>query len=366
MGNCTSNINLSANPHVEPVPSSTSYGEAPVARHLAAQTPAELHSSSRAAFSILGMCRRVALFADWETKKALRLTDHTSRQAGTEAMRKLTIPLADIDRLGNALTALPSTLDLTITGINQGNQHQLAAIARLPDHIKSKIHRLDIAGTYMTGAALAPLAGLSELRSLNLSGSRHLHADGMTHLQGLNKLETLDLSGCHQLTQGDGVPLRFPKNVRSLNLSGCWRLTGDDFAALRPLTQLQSLDLSRCNNLTDGALRNLQFSTDLQTLNLSVCGQVTGTGFEHLLPLTELRSLNLESSRSITGVGFEHLRTLPNLQSLNLEFCRQLDDDGLMNLRGIEQLRNLHTAGCPRLTQWSLQHFRDVIEFDRF
>ena len=361
MGNCVSNNNIPAVNRANLALSNTPQSDEAAAALHAEEVFIESQNSSHAALNIIGVSRRVALFADWESKKELRQTDTTARQAGTEAMEKLTIPLDEIGRLGSALPSLPATLDVTLTGIDHNNQHQLAAITLLPDEIKSKIHRLTVAGSSISNANLVHLAGLTELRSLNLSRSRHLRTDGLDHLQGLTKLASLDLSGCFNLSQGDGAPLRFPENVRSLNLSGCRSLTNHDFAALQPLAKLQSLDLSRCSNLTDGAVENLQCSTSLHTLNLSSCTQITDAGIAHLQPFAELQSLSLESCSGITGVGFEHLRELPKLHSLDLSYCRNIDDDGLLNLRGMESLRQLDTGGCPQLSQWSLQHFRNVI-----
>jgi hypothetical protein len=366
MGNCIGNLNVPlANRENRAIPDAPS-NEGTAAEPHIEEPIAEPESASRAAFSIAENGRRVALFSDWETRKSLRTLDRTGLAAGTEAMSKLRIPLADIGRLEGALASLPAEVELTITGIDQHNQHALAAINLLPDNVKSTIRALDLSGSAMSDAGLANLTGLSHLKSLNLSGCRNFSAEGLAHLQGMTTLHALDLSRCYHLTrQGDNPP-RFPVYLRTLNLSHCRAFTHNDFASLRPLTQLQSLNLSWCDNLTDEALEHVQFLTNLQSLNISACGQINGTGFAHLQPLTELRSLNLDSCLSITGVGFDSLQTMPKLQSLNLDFCRNLTDDGLIQLIGIAQLRELGVAGCPHISAWGLRHFRAAVAFYPF
>ena len=324
MGNCIGSLNASlANRENRAIPGEPSSEGAVAEQQIEAPT-ADLPGASHAAFSSTENGRRVPLFSNWETRKSLRATDTTGREAGTDAMKKLSIPLADIGRLGGALASLPAGVELKITGLNQNNLDALAAINLLPKDVRSKISALDLSRSNITDASLAHITGLSQLKSLNLSGCRNLGADGLAHLQGMTTLRSLDLSRCYRLTQQGANPLRFPENLTSLNLSHCHSLTNNDLGSLRPLTQLQSLNLSRCDNVTDASLEHLQLMTNLQSLDLSACGRVSGTGFAHLQPLSELQSLTLDSCNRITGTGFDHLHALPKLESLHLEFCRRL------------------------------------------
>jgi Leucine Rich repeats (2 copies) len=86
-----------------------------------------------------------------------------------------------------------------------------------------------------------PLAGLTSLQTLDLSGCKQLSSD-LSPLTGLTSLQTLDLSGCEQLSS-DLSPLAGLTSLLTLNLSGCKQLS-DDLSPLTGLTSLQTLNLN--------------------------------------------------------------------------------------------------------------------------
>ena len=92
---------------------------------------------------------------------------------------------------------------------------------------------------------LSPLAGLTSLQSLDLSGCRQLSGD-LSPLAGLTSLQSLNLAGCKQL-RGNLSPLAGLTSLQSLNLYGCRQLSGG-LSPLAGLTSLQSLDLTRCGS----------------------------------------------------------------------------------------------------------------------
>lgn len=96
------------------------------------------------------------------------------------------------------------------------------------------LEALSLHGEFLS---LAPLAGLSGLKSLEISGMRG--AD-LTPLSGLTQLTSLDLSGFEYV---DLAPLSGLAQLTLLDLSGL-RLV--DLAPLSGLTQLTSLDLDGC------------------------------------------------------------------------------------------------------------------------
>jgi hypothetical protein len=146
-------------------------------------------------------------------------------------------------------------------------------LAALTDAEFDHVAALDLAGTAITDADLAKLAGLTALTELSLARTKVSDA-GLIHLQALTALRRLDL---------DGTPLR------SLGVRG-----------LKDLPKLTELRLG-CPTLTDLFLPQLGELKQLERLSLAN-SQITDDGLKHLSGLSALRELDL-SNTLVTAVG---------------------------------------------------------------
>jgi pentatricopeptide repeat protein len=178
---------------------------------------------------------------------------------------------------------------------------------------------LDLSGdfrTYINISNLSPLAGLTQLQTLNLKHCKNL--SDLSPLAGLSQLQTLDLSGDFRtyINISDLSPLAGLTQLQTLDLSGCKYLS--DLSPLTGLTHLQTLNLSSCKNLSD--LSPLTGLTQLQTLNLGYCGSLSD--LSPLAGLTQLQTLNLSSCKNLSDLS--PLAGLTQLQTLNLSYCQRI------------------------------------------
>jgi hypothetical protein len=115
----------------------------------------------------------------------------------------------------------------------------------------TSLQALDIFRCEQLSSDLSPLADLTSLQSLNLSGCEP--SDDLTSLQSLSRLS------------GDLSPLADLTSFQSLDLSWWGPLSGD-LSPLANLTSLQSLNLPQCKQLSGdlsplAGLTSLQWST---------------------------------------------------------------------------------------------------------
>jgi uncharacterized protein (TIGR02996 family) len=211
---------------------------------------------------------------------------------------------------------------LTDTGLRR-----LAGLAQLRE--------LELWAAEVTAAGLEQLAGLTQLRKLSLGGFQ-VTAAGLGHLAGLTQLQKLYL---YRATGAGLGHLGGLSHLRELILHS--PLTCPKLEHLAGLTQLRELGL-RGRKVTGAGLEHLAGLTHFQELHLEGTG-VTDAGLRHLAGLTQLQKLFLDETQ-VTGPGLRHLAGLRRLQELNLDRT-QVTDAGLGHLAGLTQLRTLHLEG---------------------
>ena len=143
----------------------------------------------------------------------------------------------------------------------------ISMIAYAPEDCVSAVTlRQSIIRLTMVLSSTKPLAELTNLESLNLSGCNSLqNVDGLANC---TKLTSLNLSGCNSLQNVDG--LANLTNLTSLDLEFCASLRNvDGLAKLSNLTELR-LYISKSLQNVDG-LANL---TKLTSLDLRECGSL--------------------------------------------------------------------------------------------
>jgi hypothetical protein len=159
----------------------------------------------------------------------------------------------------------------------------------------------------------------------------------LKELAGLKQLRWLDLLLAHEVTDAGLRELARMKQLQMLDLLGA-RVTDAGLKELSGLAQLETLSLFK-TNVTDDGLKELTRMKQLETLNLGGT-QVTDVGLPDLARMTQLRSLDL-SVTEVTDAGLEHLKGLTNLDVLSL-WGTKVTDAGLVHLKGLSGLRLLN------------------------
>ena len=162
----------------------------------------------------------------------------------------------------------------------------------------------------VTDAELSRFAGMTDLLTLDLSGTR-VTGSGLGRLGGLAKLWKLSL---------DTAPV-----------------TGPGLEQLERLPRLTALHLAD-TPIADRGLKHLGKLVGLETLHLDGTA-VTDAGLEHLEGLTNLRQLGLSRTR-VAGPGLVHLARMAQLSDLHLGGT-EVDDDALQHLEGLKSLQSL-------------------------
>jgi Leucine-rich repeat (LRR) protein len=189
--------------------------------------------------------------------------------------------------------------------------------------------------TQVTDAGLKELAGLKQLRWLDLTGVKVTDA-GLKELDGLTQLQALQL-GSTQVTDAGLKELAGLKQLRTLHLHGL-KVTDAGLKELDGLTELKSLDLSS-TQVTDAGLKELAGLKQLWVLYLTST-PMTGVGLKELAGLKQLQTLQLGSPK-VTDAGLKELAGLKQLQTLRLYFGTQVTDAGLKELARLKQLQAL-------------------------
>lgn len=233
----------------------------------------------------------------------------------------------------------------------------------------------------MTDAVLAEVAGIEQLTSLRLGGSKALTDAGVRYLARLPRLKHLDLGDTGVTDHGlqvlrelpalETLSLRMTRvtDAGMLHLSPCerlehvaldWTRTGD--GALRALAGKQHLHhLSTGNAVTDAGLAALHdipafkewqggepwmelLSDDARPNRLVLRGSFTDRGMEHLRGLDGLFALRLQArANTVTGAGLAPLVTLPNLAYLAFD----AKDDAMPYIAAMPKLRFISCQDTP-------------------
>ena len=130
--------------------------------------------------------------------------------------------------------------------------------------MERRIPALDANGL-MTNEAMARIASLDFVTSLNLGGSRELTDEGLLHLARIPQLEQLDLSEYPggKLTDRGLEVLRHLPNLRKFEMTWQAGITDRGIANLRSCERLEAVNLMG-SPTGDGALEALQGKATLR------------------------------------------------------------------------------------------------------
>lgn len=252
-----------------------------------------------------------------------------------------------------ALADLPSLRSLELFNCTGLDERAWADLGRL-----RSLRRLEVQGAAVEDPQLAAITGLTELRELHIGGSVMMLTNaGLASIARLTSLEVLDLSRASSITAQGLEHLAALGRLRVLSLMGVRPLAAAGVAPLARLAALEELDLS-FTDINDEALGVIVKGTPkLKRLRLDGA-KLQGPGLAALEPLKALEELSLRSCEQLDD---EALKRLANVRSLRmLELTRsQVTDAGVQALRGLT-LRHLGLSINDAITDASLPALRGI------
>ena len=219
---------------------------------------------------------------------------------------------------------------------------------------------------------LARIGQLKHLKWLDLGMENRLTDDDLAPLAGLTQLEHLELSGL--ASYGDS--LKYIANCRKLRelTIGLGSLRDEHLSYIAQLTSLRDLNL-RGLALTDAGLAYLTELKDLEVLSIGP-SSINGTGLAYIANHSRLNALLIDKSPVSTIEAISHMTSLRRLEvshamlgdkslvSLGsladlerIEFSyNQISDDGIESLSGLTKLRLIRLS-FTNITDKSLNVF---------
>lgn len=242
--------------------------------------------------------------------------------------------------------------ELQITGLNANGQMTDAALAQVArlDFVTS----LNLDGsTRITDAGLKQLARMPQLQELNLSGWESAISDrGLEVLRHLTELRRFQMCWPQRVTDAGAANLKFCDQLERVDLMGTQ--TGD--GVINALTGKRRLrHLKAGGNVTAAGLALLhQFSLFKTwqggeiayglmgfeaepTYLLLPPGQFMQAGLDRLVGLEGLFALNIDGPVQVTATGLAPLVQLPNLGWLGVDPT----DDAMAHIAAMPRLRML-------------------------
>jgi F-box/leucine-rich repeat protein 14 len=200
-----------------------------------------------------------------------------------------------------------------------------------------------------------------KLQTLNIAGCKNASANGLRELRNLKHLEVLIASDC-DLTDPAVAEIAALGTLKSLNLAGNNRVTVTGFKPLAGMQNLEVLDVSNMNSVTSGAMVAIRGLKNLHTLSVANCPRLANHSLKILMNLKQLRSLNLSGCQTLEDYGMEYLvRTLPELRELDLSGCAHIGDTGIRELAKLGQLERLNLRQCTSVSDGAAKGLTDAL-----
>ncbi|MEI8376184.1 MAG: SUMF1/EgtB/PvdO family nonheme iron enzyme [Planctomycetota bacterium] len=209
------------------------------------------------------------------------------------------IQTMDAAKLAPYIKRLPRVRELRLYG--KGATDSLMALVKdLPGLITLMARDGEV-----TDVGLANLEGAASILMLSLQGNKNITGAGLAHLRRLTDLRNLNLS--HTGVDDMGLEsLKQMKQLLSLNLSET-QVTDCGLENLKQMKGLHHLDLSD-TQVTDRGLQRLSDLTKIHSLKLNRIG-ITDTGLVHLNRMKEIRELTFRGTK-VTSAGVKPLQEL--------------------------------------------------------
>ncbi len=248
------------------------------------------------------------------------------------ALRRLRVAGSDIDDAALARLAAAAQLELLdAVGCEQLTGAALASIGSM-----RSLRNLRLSGPAVTDESIEQLAGLTGLAAVLLQQTE-VTDRGVAVLTKLSNLKEVNLFGSKGVSDASIAVLAELPALEKLRLRGTG-VTGNDAAALSLMSKVIELDLSETAFANAGMPAVAQMPA-LTQLNLWLT-QVDDQGIESLRGKQQLTSLNLDNVSGITDASLAVIAELPELTFLHLGGT-SVTAAGLQQLESLKKLRTL-------------------------
>ena len=188
---------------------------------------------------------------------------------------------------------------------------------------------------------------------------------GLKYLAVMTQLELLELDSNDFITGAGLAQLSNLTQLKSLNLFHCKNLKGDDLQYLKMMTKLEKLIITYMPGLNDAAMGHLASLTQLRELDFrDSTREITDLGLEYLKNLNELTSLELVGMNGVTDVGLQSLRHHPKLRTLVLQKLTNVTDAGVAVIGELLELRELELVELP-ISDVSLEQVKKLKNLEK-
>lgn len=196
---------------------------------------------------------------------------------------------------------------------------------------------LNFSDTKLDSPAASQISTFTQLKSLNLAGSKISSENLSLIVKMTPDLEVLDASFCG--LNDDAAQAFESLKLKKLIVWDC-SLSKSSIASIGKIETLEHLNISDNNLASDGAesLQNLR----LKTLIASACN-LSGPSMAFLSQIGSLEQLDLNSN-PIGLEGFRALQTLIKLRNLDAATC-EIDDSAMSCIGNLPSLEELNICG---------------------
>lgn len=190
---------------------------------------------------------------------------------------------------------------------------------------------------------------LSDLSSLNLSGSTALETIGSSAFFSSSKLTTLDFSNCTSLQKIGDRAFYSCSSLISIDFSNCVSLRLIDAYAFNSCRSLTSLDFSDCGSLQRIAYNAFFNCENLASVDFSNCSSLTGIDNYAFNNCINLTTLIFNGCSSLDYIGYGSFYQCLKLSTIDLSECSSLKHIKSSAFTSCENLTTLDLSGCSSL-----------------
>jgi Leucine-rich repeat (LRR) protein len=221
-----------------------------------------------------------------------------------------------------------------------------------------RITGVDLRSSWATDADIGELAGIPDLKTVDLSLSR-ISDRGLRSLRTAPGIVDLNLYFAEQITDEGMSAVKGWKHLRRLNVRGT-KITDTTLEFLATVPTLESLDIGYAQ-ITDVGLDHLTSLPKLRELSIGG-NKLTDAGVHLLRQLPQLEYLDVGGAQrtdsglwsvSLTEAGFDSVATLNGLRELRAAGT-SMSDRGVAKFRSLHKLERLVLLNCKRVTNESV------------
>jgi hypothetical protein len=241
----------------------------------------------------------------------------------------------------------------------------------------STLKKIDLANCAIQGDGLRHLAGLENLRELNLTLTPVADA-ALEHLAGLTELRNLGLAST-QCTGTGFTHLRNLRNLQSVNFhftplndagleaisqvpitDRLWfahtKFTDAGAVHLKKLTQLKRCGIGSANKESSGEAVAALVGAPLEDLAI-LDNQATPVGLAHAAKIATLKKLDASHAPTVTDESLPLIAAMPALEEFKLGSAK-VTDAGLQALAASKSLKKLSLSGLKQVTPAGIDQLR--------